>query len=82
MQLGAHALQIGHQAVRVGVFCLHAVAQITFRNRGQRMRRLLSLVAPVRCHLYALTYRYAPWVYGDGSVYGATLAYYAPGGVA
>lgn len=50
--------------------------------QGQFMRRLLGLTAPVRCHLYALTYLYAPWVYGDGSVYGAPLEYYAAGGVA
>jgi phage tail P2-like protein len=48
-------------------------------DQAQSVRRILRDVAPARCHLYALEYAVAPWLYGDGTTYGAATTYYGAG---
>ena len=40
------------------------------------LRAQVQAAAPARCHLRALTFPIAPWVYGASAVYGPDLAYF------
>lgn len=51
-------------------------------EQAASVRRILAATAPARCQLGALSYTYAPWVYGDGCHYGSDLIFYGPGGLA